>query len=64
MRDEIKKEWDFIINQETYIYGAAKTAKELYNFILREGYESVRGFLVTEEDDNPSLLFELPVKYV
>lgn len=62
MRDEIKKEWDFVISQKTYIYGAAKTAKELYSFILEEGYEGIKGFLVTERDNNPNQLLGLPVE--
>lgn len=61
MTSTTKKEWDSIISQEVYIYGAAKTAETLYSFILRLGCKNVKGFLVTESKDNPEQLLGLPV---
>ena len=60
MTNEIKEEWDSIINQDTYIYGAAKTAEKLF-FILQQEYKGIKGFLVTESKDNPKELLGLPV---
>lgn len=62
MTDKTKREWDMIISQQVYIYGAANTAVTLYQFILEQGYKSVKGFLVTEMKDNPEQLLDLPVE--
>lgn len=62
MTNTTQKEWKAIINNHVYIYGAAKTAMELYSFITEQGYKnSVKGFLVTEGKDNPKQLLGLPV---
>lgn len=61
MTSETKREWDSIISQDIYIYGAAKTATELYSFIIKQGHKNIRGFLVTESKDNPEQLLGLPV---
>lgn len=61
MTAETKSKWESIIDQEVYIYGAAKTARELYDFIIQQGHDTVKGFLVTEAAGNPEQLFGLPV---
>lgn len=62
MTDATKREWDSIINNETYIYGAAYGAATLYSFILQQNYKGVKGFLVTSSRDNPEQLLGLPVE--
>lgn len=62
MKKTTKMEWDSILNQEIYIYGAAKTAKDLYHFIIQQGYKGIKGFLVTEGKNNPEQLLGLSVK--
>lgn len=66
MTDELKKEWDTVLGQpDLYIYGAAKTAEKLYEFIKQMGYqENVKGFLVTDSEENVEEMFDLPVKCV
>lgn len=61
MTNKTKREWDLIIKQEVYIYGAAKTAETLYSFILQQGCE-IKGFLVTERKNNPEQMFGLTVE--
>lgn len=61
MTDTAKKEWDEILSQDIYVYGAAKTAKRIHNFLLEHGGK-VKGFLVTERKDNPAKLLDLPVE--
>ena len=63
MTNELKKEWDVIISQSNlYIYGAAKTAEKLYDFISEMGYkDNMKGFLVTDSEKNVKELRGLPV---
>ncbi len=61
MASAVKKEWDEILSQDIYIYGAAKTAERIYQFLLERG-GNVKGFLVTEGKANPSQLSGLPVE--
>ena len=66
MTNELKKEWESIIARSNlYIYGAAKTAEKLYEFIIQMGYkENVKGFLVTDSEKNASEVCGLPVSDV
>ena len=66
MTDALRKEWDSIIRQShIYIYGAAKTASRLYDIIIQLGYqENMKGFLVTNAEDNVHELCGLPVSDV
>ena len=43
-----------------YIYGAGKNAKKMYVFLHGKGI-AVKGFIVSEQKDNPETLYELPV---
>lgn len=63
MTNELKKKWDLILDYpEVYVYGAAKTAEKLYEFIANMGYkDNVKGFLVTNGEDNGKELCGLPV---
>lgn len=61
MTSATKMEWESIINQNIYIYGAAKTAINLHSFIINQGYKSIKGFLVTDKRNNPTQLLNLPV---
>lgn len=63
MTAELKREWDIILTHpEIYVYGAAKTAEKLYEFIVSMGYkDNVKGFLVTNGETNVKELCELPV---
>lgn len=61
MAGATKREWDEILRQDIYVYGAAKTAERIYNFLSERGGK-VKGFLVTERKDNPAQLLDLPVE--
>lgn len=61
MESITKNEWDTILSQDIYVYGAAKTAERIYNFLSERGGR-VKGFLVTEGKDNPLQLLGLPVE--
>lgn len=66
MTNELKSEWESIIAQpDLHIYGAAKTAEKLYEFIEQMGYqENVKGFLVTDSEKNAREVCGLPVSDV
>lgn len=66
MTNELKKEWELIVAQPNlYIYGAAKTAEMLYEFITQMGYkENIKGFLVTNSEKNAKEVCGLPVSDV
>lgn len=61
MTGTVNGEWNEILSQDVYVYGAAKTAERIHNFLLERGGK-VKGFLVTEGNDNPSQLLGLPVE--
>lgn len=63
MTNERKEEWKLIIDRpDLYIYGAAKTAEKLYELIAHMGFqENIRGFLVTDSENNVPVLRGLPV---
>lgn len=60
MLEELKESLDR--NQEAYIYGAARTAGRVYDFLAELELESrVKGFVVTDMENNPKSLKCLPV---
>lgn len=63
MTNELKNEWTSVIDySDIFLYGAKKTAEELYDFISSMGYkERVKGFLVSDGANNESQLCGLQV---
>lgn len=61
MTEQTKKEWDEILAEDIYIYGAGKTAEKICRFLLERGGD-VKGFVVTDVKDNPSELLDRKVE--
>lgn len=64
IRMELLEEWMKLFAEEKdyYIYGAANTAKQILAFAKSTGVaDKVKGFVVTNGEENPGVVEELPV---
>ena len=64
IRMELLEEWMKLFAEEKdyYIYGAANTAKQILALAKSTGVaDKVKGFVVTNGEENPGVVEELPV---